>query len=254
MKISILGAHNIESETTGCVSLLVDDVLALDAGNLTSSLSFEQQLALKYAFLSHPHFDHIRDVPAIGMNLSLQDGSLDVFAIQPVFEMLERFLANDTVYPNYFKHPAGKPTLRRHLLTFEEEAVMGPYRVIVLPQAHSVPASGVQITDRDGKKLFFSGDAGPGITWDKVSPDLIIIETTAVNKYERYARDSGHLTPALLERELAAFRDQKGYLPQVVTIHMNPLDEAELRAELDLTGSNLGIHIETGYEGMYIEL
>jgi len=254
MKISILGAHNIESDTTGCVSLLVDDVLALDAGHLTSSLSFEQQLDLKYAFLSHPHFDHVRDIPAIGMNLSLQDGSLDVFAIQPVFEMLEEFLANDTVYPDYFQRPAGKPTLRKHVLAFGVEATMGPYRVIAVPQAHSVPASGVQITDRDGKKLFFSGDAGPGIAWDKIAPDLIVIETTAVNKDEQYARDSGHLTPALLESELATFRDQKGYLPQVITIHMNPLNEAQLRAELDLTGSNLDIHIETGYEGMYIEL
>jgi ribonuclease BN (tRNA processing enzyme) len=254
MKISILGAHNLESATTGCVSLLVDDVLALDAGNLTSSLSFEAQMEVKYAVISHPHFDHVRDVPALGMNLSLQEGSLDVFAIEPVFEILEKYLANDTVYPDYFHRPPEKPALRKHVLKFGEETEMGPYRVLPLPMAHSVPAAGVQITGPDGKKLFFSGDAGPGITWGQVLPDLLIIETTALNKYEQFARDSGHLTPALLEKELAALRERIGYLPRVVTVHMNPLDEADLRAELDLAGSHLGIHIETGYEGMCIEL
>lgn len=254
MKISILGAHNLESDATGCVSLLVDEVLALDAGHLTSSLSFEAQLALKYVVLSHPHFDHIRDIPALGMNLFLQQSSLDVFAIEPVFEMLEKFLTNDTVYPDYFQRPSEKPSLRKHILTHGEETAVGPYQVLPRPMVHSVPAAGVQITGPDGKKLFFSGDAGPGIDWGAVSPDVLIIETTALNKYEKFAHDSGHLTPALLEKELVSLRESTGYLPRVVTIHMNPLDEADLRAELDLTGSNLGIHIEMGYEGMCIEL
>ena len=254
MKISFLGAHNLESATTGCVCLLVDDVMALDAGNLTSSLSFEAQLALKYAVITHPHFDHVRDIPALGMNLSLQEASIDVFAIEAVFEILEKYLANDTVYPDYFKRPTEKPALIKHTLTFGEETAMGPYRVLPLPMAHSVPASGVQITAPDGKKLFFSGDCGPGIKWGAVSPDLVIIETTALNKWDQFAHDSGHLTPALLEKELAALKESIGYLPRVVTVHMNPLDEAEIRAELDLAGSNLGCHIEMGYEGMCLEL
>jgi ribonuclease BN (tRNA processing enzyme) len=254
MKISVLGAHNLESDTTGCVSLLVDDVLALDAGNLTASLSFESQLELKFAVLTHPHYDHVRDIPALGMNLALQERSLDVFAIEPVFEMLANHLTNDTVYPNYFIRPVEKPALRKHVLTYGEETMAGPYRVLPLPMAHSVPAAGVQITSPDGKKLFFSGDCGPGITWGTVSPDLLIIETTALNKYDKFAHDSGHLTPALLEKELAALKESLGYLPKVVTIHMNPLDEAEIRAELDLAGSHLGIHIETAYEGLRIEL
>ncbi len=40
MNIRVLGAHNTESRTTRYMSLLVDGILALDAGGLTSSLSF----------------------------------------------------------------------------------------------------------------------------------------------------------------------------------------------------------------------
>jgi ribonuclease BN (tRNA processing enzyme) len=254
MKISILGAHNIESATTGCVSLLVDDVLAIDAGHLTCSLTFEDQMNLKYALLSHPHLDHIRDIPGLAMNLSLQEGSIDVYAIEEVFTMLETSLGNDTIYPDYFRRPADKPVLRKHVLRIGEESSVGPYKIFPIQMGHSVPASGFQITGKDGKKLFFSGDTGPGIDWRGIAPDVLVIEATALNRYEKYALDSGHLTPSLLEKELAALRERLGTLPRVVTIHMNPLDEAAIRAELDLAGSNLGIHIETGYEGMCIEL
>jgi ribonuclease BN (tRNA processing enzyme) len=254
MKISFLGAHNIESSGTGCVSLLVDDVLAIDAGNLTSTLSFEEQLALKYALLSHPHLDHIRDIPGLAMNLSLQGGSIDVYGIAPVFEMLESHLGNDTLYPDYFARPQDKPVLRKHTLTFGRETAMGPYRVLPFPTDHSVPAAGFQITGKSGKRFFFTGDTGPGIRWGTDRLDLLIIETTAPNRWEQYALDSGHLTPALLEQELKNLRDATGSLPQVITVHMNPLEEAELRAELDLAGSNLDIHIASGYEGLSIEL
>ena len=254
MKIAILGAHNIESASTGGVSLLVDDVIAIDAGNLTSSLSFEAQMELKAVLLTHPHYDHLRDLPGLGMNISLQEGSLDVYAIEPVFQALEEHLMNDTLYPNYFRRPAGKPVLRRHDLDIGKETEAGGYKVLPVRMTHSVPAAGLLLTDRAGKKLFFTGDTGPGLTWEVVSPDLLIIETTALNRMEQFALDSGHLTPSLLEKELMAFRNSRGYLPRVVTVHMNPLDEAELRAELDIAGSNLGIRIESGCEGMCIEL
>ncbi|GAJ16573.1 unnamed protein product, partial [marine sediment metagenome] len=47
MNIRILGAHNCETRTTGCICLIIDDVLAIDAGELTSSLSMSEQKKLK---------------------------------------------------------------------------------------------------------------------------------------------------------------------------------------------------------------
>ena len=38
MKIRFLGVHNIESDKAKLLSILIDDVLALDAGGLTSLL------------------------------------------------------------------------------------------------------------------------------------------------------------------------------------------------------------------------
>ncbi len=41
MRVRILGAHNLESKETALTCLLVDDVIALDAGALTSNLPLE---------------------------------------------------------------------------------------------------------------------------------------------------------------------------------------------------------------------
>ena len=43
MEVCILGAHHMESSSTRLVSLLVDGRLAVDAGSLTTALSFPQQ-------------------------------------------------------------------------------------------------------------------------------------------------------------------------------------------------------------------
>ena len=63
MNIRILGAHNVESRTTRCISLLIDNTVAIDAGGLTSGLSISAQQRLKALLLTHQHYDHIRDIP-----------------------------------------------------------------------------------------------------------------------------------------------------------------------------------------------
>ena len=64
----------------------------------------------------------------------------------------------------------------------------------------------------------------------------------------------GHLTPNLLKRELESFREIKGYLPPVVAIHMNPADEAEIKAELAPVAASLDADITMAYEGRVIDL
>jgi ribonuclease BN (tRNA processing enzyme) len=76
MKIRFLGAHNCETATTGLMCLLVDDVLALDAGALTRHLSVSAMFNLEAVLLTHGHFDHVRDIPTLGMNLFLHGKSM----------------------------------------------------------------------------------------------------------------------------------------------------------------------------------
>ncbi len=64
----------------------------------------------------------------------------------------------------------------------------------------------------------------------------------------------GHLTPTLLKQELTSFRKLRGYLPQVVVVHLNPLLEEEIKAEIAAVAEDLNHPISVGYEGMQLSL
>ena len=256
MNIKLLGAHNCESQNTKLISLLIDDSLVLDAGGLTSSLSFPAQQKVKAILLTHQHYDHIRDVPAIAMNFYLSGAILNIYSILPVYDALAAHLLDGKLYPNFLERPRENPTIKFTVIeTHQTEQIEG-YGILAVPVNHSVPTVGYQITSSDGKVVFYTGDTGPGLTncWEQVSPQLLVTEVTAPNKYDGFAKESGHLTPSLLKQELAIFRELKGYLPQVVVVHMNPILEKEIKAELVAVADDLNNPIALGYEGMQLHL
>lgn len=256
MKIQILGAHNLESRDTRYISLLIDDIIAIDAGGLTSSLSQASQQKLKAVLLTHQHYDHLRDIPALGMNFYLHEKTMDIYTTQATYDVLQANLLNDIVYPNYMTKPPEKPSLRfRELEAGKAETIAG-YTVLPVTVNHAVPTVGYQITSADGKKAFYTADTGPGLAdaWRQISPDLLIIEVTALNKYQDFALQTGHLTAALFQREMESFREIQGYLPQIVLVHMNPLDEKEIKAEIGVVARALNTAIRFGREGMLLRL
>jgi ribonuclease BN (tRNA processing enzyme) len=256
MKVQVLGAHNIQSRTTRCISLLIDDVLAIDAGTLAASLSFAAQQKLRALLVTHHHLDHVRDIPALGMNFMLLESSLDIYATAATCEPVKAHLLNDVLYPDFTVRPPERPALRFHMVEPGQEETIAGYKVLPVAVSHAVPATGYQVTSPAGKKVFYTSDTGPGLAdcWNQVRPDLLVIELTALNKYNDFARESGHLTPALLREELEGFMEINGYLPQVVTVHMNPLDEKGIRRELAVVARALNTNIRTAREGMRIDL
>ncbi|MFC2071879.1 MBL fold metallo-hydrolase [Chloroflexota bacterium] len=256
MRIQILGAHNCESQDTKLISLLIDDSLVLDAGGLTSNLSFPAQQKLKAILLTHQHYDHIRDVPAIAMNLYLSGATINIYSTLPVYDALATHLMNGKLYPNFMERPQGNPTIKFTVIEPHQTEQIASYSILAVPVNHSVATVGYQITSSDGKAVFYTGDTGPGLAdcWQQVSPQLLITEVTAPNKYDEFAKESGHLTPSLLKQELVIFRDLKGYLPQVVVVHMNPILEKEIEAEIAAVSEALNNPITLGYEGMQLNL
>ena len=51
-----------------------------------------------------------------------------------------------------------------------------------------------------------------------------------------------------------SFQKLNGYLPRVVTVHMNPALEVEIGAELAVVAKGLNCSIKLAYEGMQLEL
>jgi ribonuclease BN (tRNA processing enzyme) len=251
LKVRFLGAHTTESRNTKLSGLLIDDVLALDVGGLTSSLTFTEQLKLKAVLITHQHYDHIRDMPALGMTLFLNNVTIDVYSLPSVRDALACHLLNGDIYPDFFK-----ATIHFHPVEPYRETKLEGYSVLPLPLEHSVPAVGYQVTSADGKKLFYTGDAGPGMAhcWQHCSPQLLVVEVTTSDRYQDFGREAGHLTPNLLKEELISFQKIRGYLPRVITVHMNPALEAEIKAELAGVSGELGASISLASEGRQLSL
>jgi ribonuclease BN (tRNA processing enzyme) len=256
MKIRILGAHKIETKNTRYPCLLVDDVLALDAGALTSTLSLAEQQKLKAVLLTHRHYDHVKDLPPLGMNFFVSGKTLEVYAIQSVFKDLAAHYEDEELYPDFTKKPPQKPAFRFNAIETGREVSVRNYKVLPVAVNHSVPCVGYQVTSPPGKRLFYTSDTGPGLAkcWQQVSPDLLIIEVVYADKNQALSVEAGHLTPSLLQAELENFRKIKGYLPRIVTIHTDPLDEKKIKAELAVVADNLNTEIEIACEDMRIEL
>jgi len=256
MKIRFLGAHNCETERTRLISLLIDDMLVIDAGAITSSLSLEAQQKIKAILLTHQHYDHIRDMPTLGMNLLLHGASVAVYSLPVVHDIVTTHLLDDEIYPNFHQRPRRKPTLRFNIIEPLKNELIEGYNVLPVPVSHSVPTVGYQLTSPDGKIVFYTGDTGPGLAdcWRHISPQLLIIEVTASDKYREGAAEARHLTPSLLKEELVSFREIKGYLPRVVAVHMSPALEKEIATEIAAVEKELDCSITMGYEGMEVSL
>ena len=256
MIVRFLGTHNAESKNTRLVSLLIDEVLAVDAGSLVSELTFPEQARIKAILLSHGHYDHIRAVPAFAFNNS--DRTTRVMATPQTLEILSSHLIDGVVYPQFTSDASflQKATIKLvPLEPLKPQSVEG-YEVMAVPVPHPLDSVGFEITSGDGKTLFYTGDTGPGLSsiWGNISPQLIIADVTWPNSLSSAAREAGHLCPQMLEKELAEFQKLKGYLPRVVIIHLSPQHEPEIEKEINTVAQNLGVSIEVAREGQELSL
>jgi ribonuclease BN (tRNA processing enzyme) len=254
MDIRVLGAHNGETNTHSCVSLLIDKKLAVEAGGLTSHLTMEEQENIEALLITHIHMDHIRDIPNMALNSYCRKTSFDLYSTAHVCRSIKDHVLNADIFPEFQNIPEQKPTV-----CFMEMEPLGlqwidGHAVMPVPVKHGADAVGFQISDRKDKTVFFTGDTGAGLAgcWEHVSPELLIIDVTMRSEYEEFARNTEHLTPRLLEAELVNFRDLKGYIPSVMAIHMDAAQESDIQAELDAVKERLQADITIAHEGMSI--
>ena len=252
MKIKFLGAHNAESKDTRLVSILIDDVLAIDAGCLASELTFSEQSAIKAILLTHGHYDHIRGIPAFAFNNI--DHTTSVYAASETLKILSSHLVDGLIYPKFTKKIPffiEKPSLKYIAIeTFKTINIEG-YKVLPLPVNHTIYAVGYEITSKDGKKIFYTGDTGSGLSalWEHISPDLIIIDVTFPNKLENRAINAAHLCPKLLKKELKELHNLNRKYPKIILIHLSPKYEKIIRKEVEEVEKELNISIDIASEG-----
>ena len=258
MRLRILGAHNLSSSETRCISLVVDNVLALDAGCLTEGLSFVEQTRLAAVFLSHRHYDHVRDIPSLGLNLFRLAAATEIFCGDEVRDTLLTHLLNGDVYPRLHEIPCERPTLRFNHVDPNSSVTIGSHVVRPRLVNHVNHTLGFEVRDTGGRSFFYTSDTGPLPVdfWSDLDPHVLVAEVTAPNSQTEFVRAAGHLSPSLFEEELLRFREFHGDLPRILTVHMDPLLEREgtLGAELADVARRLDADIRMAHEGMELDI
>ncbi len=253
MNIQFLGTHHFESKDLRFVCFVIDDVLAIDAGSLASTLTYEDQENLKAILLTHSHYDHVKDVPAVAMNHYVKGKAVHIYAHKTVYETLVTHFMNGQLYPKFMEWPEDLPTVKFTFLEPGKEEQIDGYGVLPLSVNHET-TFGYQVTSPDGKVVFYTSDTGPGLAkcWEVVKPQLLISEVTMPNSEHDFASQLGHLTPRLLEEELTTFKEMKGYLPRIIVVHMNPVKEKEIEKEIREVAKRLDASIVLAHEGMQV--
>jgi cAMP phosphodiesterase len=265
VEVRILGAHLAEGKGARLTSILVDGVLAVDAGGLTSALSLPEEKRIETVLLTHHHFDHTRDLVTLAANAGYYwRKQLTVCAPRYTLDVVTGCLLSGKMYTNFLEYPSTeKPTVVTEAIEPHDRKTIGRYDVLALPVKHSAPTVGYQITSMDAQRsnelsagLFYTGDTTAGISdcWRHISPQLLITEVAGPDKYEDWLKKAGHLCPRLLREELVQFRRLKGYLPRVIIIHIGNPYEQEIKEEVAQVAQELEADISLGYEDMKITL
>jgi Metal-dependent hydrolases of the beta-lactamase superfamily III len=210
MRLKVLGAYGASDAEHNLTGYLIDDWLAVDAGTLTSKLSFAQQARIQAVFITHTHADHIRDLPHLIHNRFSQSAvPLTVFAAKDVMELLIANVFNGIVWPDFstlISPLTNKPAVVYRSLTNGKKIVYEGVGMTPVPVPHQIPASGV-IVEMNGQAITFTGDTGPtSEIWKRTNktPNVVAVVTEASfpNDQQQLADDSAHLTPNTFGEEL----------------------------------------------------
>jgi ribonuclease BN (tRNA processing enzyme) len=246
VELRVIGCHGGETPRHRTCAFVVDDVLAIDAGSLTSGMEVDAQGRLQACLVSHSHLDHIRDLATLADNrCQMRSPTLVVAGTRATIDTLRRHFFNGLVWPDFAQISSGNgPTIEYLELEPEKPTLVAGKTVRAVLVDHTIEAASFVIDDGGGS-IAYSGDTGPTERmWQVLNqePNLkaLLMEVSFPDREQWLATASGHHTPRTLALDLAKYRAPAD-LPTLL-YHIKPVFQAEVeRACAALPGLNLEV-------------
>jgi len=235
VKIRVLGCHGGELPGHRTTCFLIDSKLCVDGGSITQVLEMEDLLKIDDIFLTHSHFDHIKDVPLM-TDLLVGHRKTPVIVHGPAetMEAMDKDVFNNRVWPDFRVIPSKEePVIAFEVMPIHNPVTCQGLKIRAIPVHHPVYSVGYIIESRIGA-IAFSGDTGPtDELWLAINatPNLraVFLELSFPNTMQWLADISGHLTPKSVMGELAKL-DRRG--ATIYLYHLKPAVIAEVKAEV----------------------
>jgi ribonuclease BN (tRNA processing enzyme) len=235
MRLRVIGCAGGSAPDRLLSSYLIDDVLAIDAGSLTTALDLDAQRRLGAVALTHGHLDHVWTLPFFLVHrFGAELPACAVHASAYTLETVQRHLFNDRVWidESVLVDERGPLATWNAIEPGESTRMLDRYDVTAVALTHTVPSQAYCVRS-GGHAVIVCGDT---TTTDAVwafaneQADLrgILVECSWPSSLPEIAEETGHMSAALLAADLAKLTVD---VPVHVT-HRKPRFEEEVRADL----------------------
>ncbi|MCC6557659.1 MAG: 3',5'-cyclic-nucleotide phosphodiesterase [Polyangiaceae bacterium] len=246
MELRVIGCHGGETPKHRTCAFVIDDVLAIDAGALTSGLELADQARLEACVVSHAHLDHIRDLATLADNrCQMGCPPLVIAGTRETLAGLQQHFFNNVIWPDFSAIPGPEqPAIQYMTLDPERPTVVAGRTVRAVAVTHTIDASAFIVEGGDGA-IAYSGDTGPtDRLWQVLNEqrDLraLLMEVSFPDREQALATASGHHTPRTLGLDLRKYRAPQD-LPTML-YHIKPVFQAEVERECAaLRGLNMQV-------------
>jgi cAMP phosphodiesterase len=191
--------------------LVINDRLAIDAGSLAMAATDKIRRELRDVVLTHAHLDHIAGLPLFVDDLFASlEKPIIVHALKEVIEVLERDVFNWSVFPRFSELSiASGPAIEYRPVQFGSTFNAAGLNCRLFQADHKVPSAGVIVGD-DESTVAITGDTA---SLEALSEGIlgienlqaILVECAFPDELADIARNSHHMTPAVLGKQLTDF-------------------------------------------------
>ncbi|MBI2027518.1 MAG: 3',5'-cyclic-nucleotide phosphodiesterase [Deltaproteobacteria bacterium] len=234
MKIRVLGCHGGSLPGFSPVSLLIDEKISLDAGTLTSVLSFQEQLKISSVLLTHPHLDHFHELAFLIDNRKVENvlsKTVTVYSTQNILQYIHSHIFNDIIWPDYTKKPA--PALLE-LYPIEEGCSFSieDYQIEAVRVEHAIEAVGFIVRGQKGTCVFSGDTKATEKLWRRAQT---YSDLKAVFLELSYSERKSEWTKTAKHHSVSTFVEELKKIPEGVDVyayHLKPQFYEEIKKEL----------------------
>ena len=207
MQLRVLGNAGGSAPGRQLSSYLIDEVVLVDAGSVTSTLELDDQLKIETVLLTHGHLDHVGQLPFLLIHRYERDvPPIEIIASAYTHQTVEDHFMNGRVWVTYDVATNGKPERmpRTVMEPRETRRILDRYDIRTIPLLHEVPCQGYWISDGDSQVIVCGDTTTTDELWATANEmeglGGILIECAWTD--DELARITGHMSPGLLLADL----------------------------------------------------